>query len=719
MLRASSPFSIDPVQPAGIGLGLPFAPAAIGQPTAFSDLLGFEATTNAGDGDPIDVGAALADAVEKDVQQPEGDNASLAVLAVVPAQWPWMPMSAPASAPNATAAPASFQSGTSSDGVREGANESRILAVAPASESSQVTIESVATGVEPSALDQDSVPGVGNGLRADLGGVAPPSVARASAPTPALPSAQERHAPRDRAKNPPILPKNVLAGGNNGAAIGAPLDIQAGTSSDTATSTPTGGSRSATAPVDATPARTAAPAAALASAATPSTVAERIRAAASTVPKAPASPELDLRSPEVDAHPQSPGSAIPAALSAGIDHLPSTNSNREAPRATALATQPLADASHVLAHTPIRAQIPQSFGPAADFVTVAEHAHPIEILQEGNARGPARSTGGAEPQPEPVALFSRRATQVPGPVLVGGAGPADAKNDSHSEAPTTTATRSPIPTDARAHAVGTDARLEAPMTVDASASDAPVNDDAAISPRVGSVHPGAAIDAAAGAASPTSARPTPPQPTPVAQTAPTTSPEPRAFSLPEAARALPHLLKVTLDSGREEARLQLWPPELGEIQVRLQVRGARVRAEFAAERTEVRAWLEREGQGLRNELMQVGLELEHLDIRASASNAQSRDVWSSSSSALAPSPMNAYATAGATTSSSSSGPNGADPSFAASFGVGAQAGQGRHGQERGQGRSPLEPEWSGAAPVVHARVSAIATLGRRSVDVHV
>ncbi len=97
--------------------------------------------------------------------------------------------------------------------------------------------------------------------------------------------------------------------------------------------------------------------------------------------------------------------------------------------------------------------------------------------------------------------------------------------------------------------------------------------------------------------------------------------EPRV-TLPELGARLPEVVQVALSEGRREARIHLHPPELGAIDVRLQLEGDRVSAALSAEREEVRALLIGLESELRDGLEKAGLKLERLDVAAAASRPQ-------------------------------------------------------------------------------------------------
>ncbi|MBK8231927.1 MAG: flagellar hook-length control protein FliK [Candidatus Eisenbacteria bacterium] len=109
-------------------------------------------------------------------------------------------------------------------------------------------------------------------------------------------------------------------------------------------------------------------------------------------------------------------------------------------------------------------------------------------------------------------------------------------------------------------------------------------------------------------------------PTPPSGPSPAMS-EPRV-TLPELGARLPEVVQVALSEGRREARIHLHPPELGAIDVRLQLEGDRVSAALSAEREEVRALLIGLESELRDGLEKAGLKLERLDVAAAASRPQ-------------------------------------------------------------------------------------------------
>lgn len=93
-------------------------------------------------------------------------------------------------------------------------------------------------------------------------------------------------------------------------------------------------------------------------------------------------------------------------------------------------------------------------------------------------------------------------------------------------------------------------------------------------------------------------------------------------TLPELGARLPERVQVALSEGRREARIHLHPPELGSIDVRLQLEGDRVTAALSAEREEVRTLLIGLESELRDGMEKAGLKLERLDVAAAASRPQ-------------------------------------------------------------------------------------------------
>jgi len=81
-------------------------------------------------------------------------------------------------------------------------------------------------------------------------------------------------------------------------------------------------------------------------------------------------------------------------------------------------------------------------------------------------------------------------------------------------------------------------------------------------------------------------------------------------------QTLPHTLRTAALDGTREARIQLWPPELGSIHVHLRLDGNRVFAHLAAERLQVRAMLEGMRTELNRSMREAGLTLERLEIDA-------------------------------------------------------------------------------------------------------
>ncbi|MFN8548491.1 MAG: flagellar hook-length control protein FliK [Candidatus Eisenbacteria bacterium] len=92
----------------------------------------------------------------------------------------------------------------------------------------------------------------------------------------------------------------------------------------------------------------------------------------------------------------------------------------------------------------------------------------------------------------------------------------------------------------------------------------------------------------------------------------TTTLSPR--ELPE---RFPSVVRLALDEGRREARIQLMPPDLGAIQVRLRVNGRSVHAQMTVEREEVRALVEGLRKELSDQMEKSGLKLERLDVATS------------------------------------------------------------------------------------------------------
>lgn len=78
--------------------------------------------------------------------------------------------------------------------------------------------------------------------------------------------------------------------------------------------------------------------------------------------------------------------------------------------------------------------------------------------------------------------------------------------------------------------------------------------------------------------------------------------------------AVPHTLKLAVREGVREARIRLWPPELGSVRVDLRVTGHQVAARFEAERADVRTMLEGMRSELSRGLQEAGLKLQSLDI---------------------------------------------------------------------------------------------------------
>jgi flagellar hook-length control protein FliK len=93
------------------------------------------------------------------------------------------------------------------------------------------------------------------------------------------------------------------------------------------------------------------------------------------------------------------------------------------------------------------------------------------------------------------------------------------------------------------------------------------------------------------------------------------SPE-QGLSLSELPSALPRIVRLAVRQGAREARIQLAPPELGSIRVRLRVEGDRVTAQFTAERAEVRSLLEQTRGDLDRGLDASGLRLQRFEIQA-------------------------------------------------------------------------------------------------------
>jgi flagellar hook-length control protein FliK len=120
------------------------------------------------------------------------------------------------------------------------------------------------------------------------------------------------------------------------------------------------------------------------------------------------------------------------------------------------------------------------------------------------------------------------------------------------------------------------------------------------------------LDAAAVGANANSVNPTTNEPAPAATRAATTVITPR--ELPE---RFPSVVRLALDEGRREARIQLMPPDLGAIQVHLRVNGRAVHATMTVEREEVRALVEGLRKELSDQMEKSGLKLERLEVAAS------------------------------------------------------------------------------------------------------
>jgi len=106
---------------------------------------------------------------------------------------------------------------------------------------------------------------------------------------------------------------------------------------------------------------------------------------------------------------------------------------------------------------------------------------------------------------------------------------------------------------------------------------------------------------------------------PVALAAPTTPQTPLAplqLSISELPVRLPGAMRLTLETGRQEVRVQLSPPELGAIEVRLWVEEDRVSAHLIAARPEVRSLLREMRGELERGMKQAGLNVEALRVEA-------------------------------------------------------------------------------------------------------
>jgi hypothetical protein len=88
--------------------------------------------------------------------------------------------------------------------------------------------------------------------------------------------------------------------------------------------------------------------------------------------------------------------------------------------------------------------------------------------------------------------------------------------------------------------------------------------------------------------------------------------DPVPVRVSELPAVLPRVSRVALEHG--EARIQLWPPDLGRIRVHVRVEDGRVTARLFAERDEVRPLLDGMREALEKGLRDSGLRLERLAV---------------------------------------------------------------------------------------------------------
>jgi hypothetical protein len=169
----------------------------------------------------------------------------------------------------------------------------------------------------------------------------------------------------------------------------------------------------------------------------------------------------------------------------------------------------------------------------------------------------------------------------------------------------------------------------------------------------------------------------------------------RGIRLTELPSVLSQAAGQVLSQGSREARIQLDPPELGALQIRISLQGDRVTARISAERLEVRAMLE----GMKHELQagmdRAGLHLEKLEIQAPGSGFSAAAHHAATPPPLGWTGGSAAATAGMDARAANPGGLGggnASPS-------GQPSGQGGRGQTGvpWDGRSSSPEETSGSA----------------------
>ena len=157
--------------------------------------------------------------------------------------------------------------------------------------------------------------------------------------------------------------------------------------------------------------------------------------------------------------------------------------------------------------------------------------------------------------------------------------------------------------------------------------------------------------------------------------------------------AVPHTLKLAVREGVREARIRLWPPELGAVRVDLRVNGHQVTARFEAERADVRTMLESMRSELSRGLQEAGLKLQSLDIAAAGDGALRSSGGPEARAAGGSSSL----TGGSSDGSGSPDRNGSNPLGGDdAWSAGARQG-GRQG-EHGGGASPRIDPASRVAP---------------------
>ncbi|MCK4412068.1 MAG: flagellar hook-length control protein FliK [Candidatus Eisenbacteria sp.] len=84
-------------------------------------------------------------------------------------------------------------------------------------------------------------------------------------------------------------------------------------------------------------------------------------------------------------------------------------------------------------------------------------------------------------------------------------------------------------------------------------------------------------------------------------------------------------LRLALAEGRREALIDLTPPHLGRLRIRVSLQGNQVQAHVQAERPDVGAWLESDQEWLRQRLAEQGLQLTELRVAVTGEETTSAE----------------------------------------------------------------------------------------------